>query len=514
MTEDDRLERLVNGVLWPGFLGDVLPAWLAAALTDGLAGVVYFAQNLGGDTAALSAEIHRTAPHALIGIDEEGGSVTRIETTTGSTVPGAAQLGALDDLDATRATAYEIGRRVDRIGADVVIGPVADVNTDPRNPVIGVRAFGSDTALVSRHVAAYVQGLQDAGVAGCAKHYPGHGDTHTDSHHDLPRLALSQDEIEAVHLPPFAAAADAGVRAIMTAHITAPHWGHEPVTLNGKALGELRESGFEGVIITDALDMAAIRETVGIGGGAVQALAAGADLLCIGNPTNPGAAMLADQDERDYLAARDAIVAAVRSGALPRERVQDAAARVASMADAVRSRTPAADVPFDADTIADRALHVDGHLEAFTDGPTRVIDLRRPSSLAVDSSASHVALALAAGGEIVRLHAAATSHGEASDAHIGALEIDALAAELTAADVAASEPTQTVILVDRIEEGAPQRALLDGIRTTLPHAVVVNVGLAAEIDGPAITVSAASLLAARAARRTLLNPPAPDRKKS
>src|SRR5690606_33706172 len=100
--------------------------------------------------------------------------------------------------------------------------------------------------------------------------------------------------------------------------------------LNPRVLGALREDGFDGVIITDALDMAAIRESVGIGEGAVQALAAGADLLCIGNPTNPGDAMLPDQDERDYLTARDAVVAALRSGALPRQRVEEAARRVAA----------------------------------------------------------------------------------------------------------------------------------------------------------------------------------------
>ena len=499
MAQADELNRLVNGVLWPGFLGGEVPDWLADALAEGLAGVVYFAQNLDGDTAALSAEIHRLSPRALIGIDEEGGSVTRLETRGGSTVPGAAQLGMLDDTEATRATGREIGHRVDRIGGDVVIGPVADVNTDPRNPVIGVRAFGADTALVSRHVAAAVQGIQDAGVAACAKHYPGHGDTHTDSHHDLPRLTLDQAQIESVHLPPFTAAARAGVHAIMTAHITAPHWGDAPATLNPAVLGALRETGFDGVIVTDALDMAAIRETVGIGEGAVQALAAGADLLCIGNPTNPGEAMLPDQDERDYLAARDAIVAAIREGRLPRERVEDAARRVATMADAVRSRpaaaeSPASDVAFDADDIADRALRVDGELGGFRDAPTTVIDLRRPSSLAVDSAAAHVALALAAGGEIVRVDAET-----ASDAAIAA------AAERATAEGPAS---QTVVLVDRADAGAAQRAALDGIRSAIragaAPCVVVNVGLPADIDGPVITSAAASLLAARAARRALL----------
>jgi len=487
MAQPDELERLANAILWPGFLGEEVPGWLADALANGLAGVVYFAQNLHGDTAALSEEIHRLAPQALIGIDEEGGSVTRLEASTGSTLPGAAELGMLDDTDATRATGYEIGRRVDAAGADVVIAPVADVNTDPRNPVIGVRAFGETTELVSRHVAASVHGIQSTGVAACAKHYPGHGDTHTDSHHDLPRLTIDQDAIDRVHLPPFAAAVDAGVLSIMTAHIAAAQWGEAPATLNPLVLGRLRASGFDGVIVTDALDMAAIRETVGIGGGAVRALAAGADLLCIGNPTNPGERMLPDQDEQDYLEARDAVVAAIRSGELARNRVEEAARRVAQMAAVVRSRGPVADVPFDADAIADRALRIDGAFLPFEDAPTTVIDLRRASSLAVDSAGSHVAGALAAGGRIVRLDADRASDTEIDAATIGA--------------------GRCVVLVDRIEGGAPQRVVLDRIRSARPGLVAVNVGLLVADAGPTVTASAASLLAARAARRALLNPP-------
>ncbi len=488
MTGDDELIRLANSVLWPGFLGTSVSPWLADALEHGLAGVVYFGQNLHGDTAALSAEIHRLSPTALIGIDEEGGSVTRLETETGSTLPGAAQLGAVDDLEATRATGYEIARRVDAIGADLVIAPVADVNTDPRNPVIGVRAFGSDTELVSRHVQAAVRGIQDAGLAACAKHYPGHGDTHLDSHHDLPRLTLTSDEIAAVHLPPFHAAIAAGVHSIMTAHICAPSWGEAPATLNPKVLGGLRAAGFDGVIITDALDMAAIRETVGLGGGAVQALTAGADLLCIGNPTNPGAAMLPNQDEDDYRSVRDAVVEALRDGSLPRERVEEAAARVRRLSAAVRSRRTPDAVSLDAATIADRAVTVHGDLPALRDEPTTVIDVRRASTLAVDSAASHVAVALAAGGEIVRLDAAT------------AAEADIVRAAERA------RQGQAVLLADRVDDDSPQRAVLDGIRSAQPDIITVNVGLPATTPHPGalIEVRAASLLAAQAARRALL----------
>lgn len=481
----DELTRLVNGVLWPGFLGSEVPTWLGIALDEGLAGVVYFAQNLVGDTAALSASIHDRSPRALIGIDEEGGSVTRLETQGGSTVPGAAQLGVVDDVAATEATGYEIARRVDAVGADVVLGPVADVNSDPRNPVIGVRSFGDSADLVSRHTAAAVRGIQRAGLAACAKHYPGHGDTRTDSHHDLPVLTLTQREIDEQHLPPFAAAVQAGVRSIMTAHIGSPLWGDAPATLSPTVLGRLRADGFDGVIVSDALDMAAIRERAGIGGGAVQALAAGVDLLCIGNPTNPGAAMLPDQDERDYRSARDAIIAAIRNGELARERVEEAARRVASMADAVRWRPEPPEAVFDADSIADRAVRVQGELPAFTDEPTTVIDLRTPSSLAVDSAADHVARVLAVGGEIVRFDASSATRSQLADA---------------ARRVIAR---QSVVLVDRLDVGCAQRAVLDALRAAAPGVVAVNVGLFAESDGVVVSSPAASALAARAARRAL-----------
>ncbi|WP_045248752.1 glycoside hydrolase family 3 N-terminal domain-containing protein, partial [Microbacterium azadirachtae] len=166
-----------------------------------------------------------------------------------------------------------------------------------------------------------VEGLQGTGIAACVKHFPGHGDTALDSHHDLPRITGDPEEFDRVHVAPFRAAIAAGARSVMTAHIVVPAWGEAPATLNPRVLGMLRAEGFDGVIVTDALDMAAIRESVGIGGGAVRALAAGADLLCIGNPTNPGDAAAADQDRRDFRAAKDAIVQALADGALSVERV-------------------------------------------------------------------------------------------------------------------------------------------------------------------------------------------------
>ena len=488
----DELERLANGVLWPGFFGTEAPEWLRAELRDGLAGVVYFGQNVGEGLPALSAAILDANPDALIGIDEEGGSVTRLESATGSTVPGAAQLGLLDDLVASEKTGAELARRVRAVGANVVLGPVADVNTDPRNPVIGVRAFGDDEALVSRHVVATIDGIQDAAVAACVKHFPGHGDTHMDSHHSLPEITLDLDEFERVHLEPFRAAVDAGVDAVMTAHIVVPAWGEQPATLNPRVLGMLRDWGYDGVIITDALDMAAIRETVGLGGGAALALAAGADLLCIGNPTNPGDAALPDQDERDFRAARDGIVAALRDGSLSRERVEEAARRVAALAAKLRAaadRDQETADDFDAAEIVRRVLMVTGDTPAAA-SELAVIDARRRSTLAVDSAGSYVANALADDGLRVRLDVASTP----------------LAEQDRVLDEVVVAPGTTVLLIDRPDTDAAQRALVERAAVRDPAAVVVNVGLPTTnpLPLPTVEVAAASRLGAQMARDALL----------
>lgn len=483
----DELELLANRVLWPGFFGTEAPEWLLAALRDGLAGVVYFGQNIGDGLPALSDAILAANPDALIGIDEEGGSVTRLESATGSTLPGAAQLGRLDDVEATRATGAELARRVAAIGGNVVLGPVADVNTDPRNPVIGVRSFGSDEALVSRHTVAEVDGIQRGGVAACVKHFPGHGDTHLDSHHSLPEISLDVEEFTRVHLAPFRAAIDAGVDSIMTAHIVVPAWGDAPATLNPAVLGMLRDWGFDGVVITDALDMAAIRETVGIGGGAARALAAGADLLCIGNPTNPGDAALADQDERDFRAARDGIVAALRDGSLARERVEEAARRVSALAEKLRARAAgAAEAPaYDA-----RAIVGDAVTGAVAEASAlAVVDARRRSSLAVDSASAYVSEALARGDHRQRLDVARAS----------------LAEQDAALDAAVAADGLTVILVDRPDADAAQRDLVERAARRDPAAVVVNVGLAPEHDLPlpVVQVGAASRIGAEIAGERL-----------
>jgi beta-N-acetylhexosaminidase len=328
---DPSLRRLALSVLLPGFSGTTPPPWLRRAVTEGLAGVCLFGQNVEGadQVRALTAALRGERPGVLVASDEEGGSVTRLDAGLGSPWPGAATLGALDDPQATYDVALGLGRQARACGVDLVLAPVVDVNSEPDNPVIGVRSFGASTELVSRHGAAFVRGLQDAGVAACAKHFPGHGATTTDSHVGLPVLDVSRSVWSERDLPPFAAAVDAGTAAVMTAHVVVRALDDRPATTSATVLRILRDDlGFDGVVVSDALDMKAIADAPGgRAAGAVSALAAGVDLLCIGNPAFP--------DGYDEVAVLEEIVgavtAAVGDGTLPLARLEDASRRVARL---------------------------------------------------------------------------------------------------------------------------------------------------------------------------------------
>ena len=315
------LERLALACILPGFEGPVAPEWVERRLAEGLGGVVLFGWNVESAEQLRSlTEALRREREVLVGIDEEGGDVTRLEVATGSSYPGNAALGAVDDIDLTERVAASIGADLAEVGVNLNLAPVADVNTNPRNPVIGIRSFGTDGELVARHVAASVRGLQGAGVAACAKHFPGHGDTAQDSHHELPVV----ESLEDAALLPFRGAVDAGVQAIMTAHIVVRSLGETPATMSREVLNDLlrEELGYDGLVITDALEMKAIAETAGVEEGAVRAIAAGADALCLGH----------DLFDDSVVAVRDALVGAVRSGRLSESRLEEAAGRVRSAA--------------------------------------------------------------------------------------------------------------------------------------------------------------------------------------
>ncbi|MEQ6900158.1 glycoside hydrolase family 3 N-terminal domain-containing protein [Nocardioides sp. YIM 152588] len=284
------VQTLALRVLLASFAGPALPEEWRDLLVDGLGGICLFGSNLTGsraETAALVDAVRAARPDALVAVDEEGGDVTRLHTRTASPALGAAVLGAADDVDLTEATGRAVGVDLAAVGIDLDLGPVADVNSNPDNPVIGTRSFGATPDLAARHVAAWVRGLQSAGVAACVKHFPGHGDTAQDSHLTLPVLEASEETLAARELPPFAAAVAAGAASVMTSHLVVPALDPElPATLSAPILGRLRELGFDGAIVSDALDMAGASGEDGSGRGipeaAVLALVAGADLLCVG----------------------------------------------------------------------------------------------------------------------------------------------------------------------------------------------------------------------------------------
>ncbi|WP_449372035.1 glycoside hydrolase family 3 protein [Arthrobacter psychrolactophilus] len=469
------LQRLINSVILPGFVGTTAPQWLVRALANGLAGVVYFSHNIDpeapGQVAVLSAELRAANPNAVIGVDEEGGNVTRLEARDGSSVPGAAVLGALNDTATTEAAGRAIGRLCRDAGINLTIAPVADVNTNPRNPVIGVRAFGADTDLVSAHTAGAVAGIQHFKVAACAKHFPGHGDTVADSHMDVARVELTMDQMRQHHLPPFQAAVQAGVAAVMSAHIIIPELGEAPSTLNPAASALLREMGFEGVLITDALDMAAVRATVGPGEGAVLALLAGNDLLCVGNPLN--AYTTGRDDESCYVEVYDALFAAVASGRLPQETLRRAAARVQALAQwsaGDMSQDKYDDVDWvSLSTLACRADSLGEGPVLSGAGRVTLLDARTGHNMAAGPTENFLATAL------------------------GHYEVESLnAAELSSAEQAErlAQAQGTVLVLTDSLAAPEQQETLERTLSLAPHAVCINAGLAPETPSSTATIHA------------------------
>jgi beta-N-acetylhexosaminidase len=322
---DPALAALADAILIPPFPGTTAPSWLLKALERGLAGVTLFGSNVVGDTPALTAALRAAAPvEPVIAIDEEGGDVTRVAYASGSPYPGNAALGAVDDVALTRSVYAAIGADLVRLGINTDLAPCADVLADDGGTAVGTRSFGRDPALVARHTAAAVSGLQSSGVAACAKHFPGHGSTGDDSHHSLPTILGTLAEVRTRDLPPFIAAIAAGSVAIMPGHLRVPELtGADPASLSPAAVtGLLRdELGFTGVVISDALEMKAASAVLGIPETAVRAVIAGVDLLCLGR----------DTDEAMYHAVRAAIADAVASGRLAGARLEEAAARVTAL---------------------------------------------------------------------------------------------------------------------------------------------------------------------------------------
>ncbi len=470
---DAALRRLALRTLLASFPGTTVPDWACRLLDDGLAGYVLFGYNVGSPSQLhdLVARLHEVRADAIVGIDEEGGDVTRLAHAEGSRYPGNAALGAVDDTDLTRRIYQAIGAELHGLGIGLNLAPTVDVNTSDDNPIIGTRSFGVSPELVARHAAAAVTGLRDAGVAACAKHFPGHGATIEDSHTELPTVDAPLELLRERELVPFAAAIAAGVPAVMTAHIRVPSLtGKDPATLSPSALSLLRNQlGFTGAILTDALEMRGASSEIGIPGSAVRALAAGADVLCIG----------ARVDAALVNATADAVVEAVRDGRLPVARLEQAAAQAAALAQLPPPATTGGAVgaarAFEASAnglgrlAARRALRVEGTLPR----------LRKPLLVQIDSPATIAAGELpwglasylldgagsggAAGAELVRVAPTA----DADPAHLVA----------TAQDLVATAADRPILVVSRDTHRHPYaRRLVEQLAAAHPEVVLVEMG--------------------------------------
>jgi beta-N-acetylhexosaminidase len=459
---DPSLARLAEAILVPPFPGVTVPGWLLAALDRGLAGVTLFGPNVSdpAQLAALTSQLRNAADEPVIAIDEESGDVTRMAHRTGSPYPGNAALGAVDDTALTTEIYRALGFDLAAAGINTNLAPSADVNSAADNPVIGTRSFGADTDLVARHAAAAVTGLQSAGVAACAKHFPGHGSTRDDSHHVIAAVDGDLDELRQRDLPPFAAAIAAGVQAVMPGHLLVPGLTDGlPATWSAAALtGLLRgELGFTGVIVSDALEMRAVSDPHGVPEAAVRTVAAGADLLCFGR----------DQDEEMYLAVRTALVAAATEGRLTAARLEEAGRRVSALRSwlAQRRRTRARSagrVEHDGAraglTAARRALQVSGLARRPAD--PLVVEFSSQRNIAVGTVPWGLSPWL--DGNMQRLDA---GQGEASLA--GAV-----------ADVLTRAAGRPLVIVVRDAHRHPAvRAVITVLLSTHPDAVVVEMGL-------------------------------------
>lgn len=286
------------------------------ALETGVGGFIIF----GGEAAAvreLTDELHARSPHPLlIASDLERGAGQQFRGAT--PLPPAAALGALDEPDTVRRAAEITAREGRALGVNWIYAPVADIDLEPENPIIGTRAFGTDPEHVARMVAAWIRGCAEGGALSCAKHFPGHGRTLGDSHIERPSVAHGRTDLD-VDLLPFREAVRAGVDSMMTAHVSYPALDPSgaPATLSHPILGDLLrgEMGFAGMAVTDALIMEGFVEDLDEGAAAVIAIAAGCDVLLY---------------PQDTPAVVSALEAALGEGRLPTTRVQEALARIAA----------------------------------------------------------------------------------------------------------------------------------------------------------------------------------------
>jgi beta-N-acetylhexosaminidase len=315
--------RHIGQLAIAGFAGhDIPPEMRSMAREFDLGGVILFARNV--DAPDQVAEVSRQAQTLAeelplwVSVDQEGGRVARLKSPF-TEWPPMQTLGRSGDEQLAARFARALAVELKAVGISLDYTPVLDVLTNPKNPAIGDRALADRAEDVARLGRAIIATLQAAGVAACGKHFPGHGDTSTDSHFDLPLIEHASDRLAAVELVPFRAAIEADVAAIMTAHILIPALDEErPATLSPRIVSQLlkRDLGYTGLVLSDDLEMRAIGARYGVPDATVAAIAAGCD-----------AVLLCGATQDTQVAALEAVIRAVEAGTLPLQRVEDALAR-------------------------------------------------------------------------------------------------------------------------------------------------------------------------------------------
>jgi len=323
-TTHNDLRKIAGQLIMIRFPGTVLDASTADFLkANSIRAVCLFRGNMtdSEQLAKLTADLRAVmGPDSLIAIDQEGGAVVR--STWVPAPPAAMGLGAADDTDLSYRTGAAVARAVKALGFNWNFAPVLDLNNNPHNPVIAERSFGAEPKRAAELAMAWMAGSHAEGVACCVKHFPGHGDTNVDSHRDLPTVAKSIEQLNALELAPFRFAAGAAP-AMMTAHIVYPALDADnPATMSRRILhGLLREEwNYKGIIITDGMDMHAIAGRYGVGNAAVRALTAGADMVM---------ALGTTETQEETL---NSIAAALASGELTMEEVNTRLARLSALA--------------------------------------------------------------------------------------------------------------------------------------------------------------------------------------
>jgi beta-N-acetylhexosaminidase len=320
----DTIRAACGQLLSVGFDGPTAPAELLGRIgRSEVGGVMLFRPNVVDPTqvAALVRNLREASPGVplVVSVDQEGGLVQRLRQPL-TVWPDMLSVGSAGDPARTQAVGRALGSELAALGIAWDLAPVLDVHTNPANPVIGNRAFGRTPEAVIAHALAFWRGLRAAGVLGCGKHFPGHGDTRTDSHHDLPEVGHDPARLRAVELAPFAAAAAAGAEAIMTAHVMFPAIDTQrPATMSRPILGGVLrgELGFAGLVVSDDLGMKAVADRWPVEEVVVEGLLAGVDHFLIREPA-----------ERQVAAWEALVKASERSEV--RERVLESAARVAA----------------------------------------------------------------------------------------------------------------------------------------------------------------------------------------